>query len=788
MKSRSVTLLVGLALVTSATLALEVLFTRLLSVVTWYSLAFLVIAMGLFGLTAGALHVYLGGSEYEEEKLPEALARAARWFSLAVPPSLAFLLAVPLSTAPVFTTVVLFLGFSAAIALPFYPAGIVVAAALTRTRLPVGRVYAVDLVGAAAGAPLVSLALGAFGAETSILLVGVVAAVASVTFASAGTDDSAKRAGKRVLVLMCGLALANALSTHGMKPIWVKGRQDVQRYDFELWNSHSRIRMWDAGTVPAMMWGTGSKCTVPPIAQHVIEIDGGAGTALYEAPESMAGLDFIACDVTDVAAEFRPGGAAAIIGVGGTRDLQAALRTGHAPVYGIEFNSRILELLRGPVGKKSGVPTHPSVRLVEDEGRSYMARTNEHFRLIQASLVDTWAATGAGAHALGENGLYTVEAWRTFLDRLEPEGVLTISRWAQEAERLTSLAMGTVLDAGYAHPRRHVAFVATPAVVTVLVSKSELSAADVARLQGIADERGFLLVGPETPVTDPAIQRMLDAPSRAELDRVTLTRDTDYRPPTDDRPYFFNVLPVEAAWRTVRLVNMGTIEGNLLATRTLVLAFLASLALVTSAIVVPLVRRARPRGAPGGTLSAGIAYFLLIGVGFMLVEVALLQRLGLVLGQPAYSLVVVVTSLVGGTGLGALASDRLPLDRAPACYVFPLVLAAAVAALAALSPAFAAFALPREIPVRIAYSVAITAGLGALLGVAFPAGMRLATRPLPDEAPWFWGMNGVGSVLASSVAVMLAERWGLRITLFTGALCYVLVLIPVAVLVRARRA
>jgi hypothetical protein len=244
---------------------------------------------------------------------------------------------------------------------------------------------------------------------------------------------------------------------------------------------------------------------------------------------------------------------------------------------------------------------------------------------------------------------------------------------------------------------------------------------------------------------------------------------------------------VEAAWRTVPLLNMGSIEGNLLATRTLVLSFLASFILVVGTIVLPLVRRARPRGDVGPTLAAGIAYFLLIGVGFMLAEVALLQRLGLILGQPTYSLVVVVTSLVAGTGLGALVSDRLPLDRAPLCYVFPLVLSVSVASLGWFSPAFAAFALPQEIPARIGWSIAVTGGLGVLLGVAFPAGMRLATAPLPDEAPWFWGMNGVGSVLASSAAVMLAERYGLRVTLFCGAACYVFLLLPIAVLTRGRR-
>src|SRR5690348_319621 len=142
---RPIPFLIGLALVTSATLALEVLDTRLLSVITWYSFAYLVIAMGLCGLTAGAVHVYLSPEPFEGDKLAGSLARASRRFALAIPVSLALLLVVPLTMAPVATTVFVFIAFAAALALPFYPAGVVVAAALTRTNIAVGRVYAVDL-------------------------------------------------------------------------------------------------------------------------------------------------------------------------------------------------------------------------------------------------------------------------------------------------------------------------------------------------------------------------------------------------------------------------------------------------------------------------------------------------------------------------------------------------------------------------------------------------------------------------------------------------------------------
>jgi len=775
--------LLGLALVTTATLALEMLQTRLLSVITWYSLAFLVIAMGLFGLTAGALHVYLRPEEFAGKALGTVLARRTRHFAFAIPVSLVLVLCIPLTTAPIATTFVLFVLFGLSLALPFYPAGIVVAAALTRTALPVGRVYAVDLIGAALGAPMMPLVLMWVDGETAILCVACIAALGACAFAAAAADAGAVRASRWALALTAAFALANGATRYGLQPLWVKGHLDVQEYDAELWNSHSRIRAWPKMNDIAPLWGGGLRCTPPRIDFRVLEIDAGAGTAMYDAPSSMAGLDFLSCDVTDVANLLRPGGSAAIIGVGGTRDLQAALVAEHRPVYGIELNGRMLELIRGPIGQATGIPLHPDVRLVHDEGRSYFSRSRDHFRIIQASLIDTWAATGAGAHALGENGLYTVEAWRTFMERLEPDGVFTVSRWTQETSRVASLSVAALLASGAQVPRAQLVLVRTPMVVTAILARQPFSAADVTRLRQIADEKGFIvMVAPGVAVEDPGLAAIVDATSREALERVTWSKLADNRPPTDDRPYFFNVLPIEAAWRTIEpVVNMGSIPGNQIATRTLALSFISSVFLVLAAIVVPLGLRARPRGQSKRGMYAGIGYFALIGAGFMLAEVTLLQRLSLMLGDPNSSLIVVLSSLVASTGLGSLLSDRLELTRAPLCYVYPLVIAAALVLCALAWPMVSAFAVGQSHAARLGLAVGLTASLGCLFGLAFPAGMRFAQAGHSAETPWFWGMNGVGSVLASSVAVIISQRWGLTITLLVAAGSYVLLLVPIAV-------
>lgn len=780
--------LLGLLMVTAATLALEVLDTRLLSVVTWYSLAFFVIAMGLCGLTAGAVRVYLRPEEYAPERLSRSLARAGLWFAWSVPVSFVLLLVVPLRVEAVATTALLFLVFSIALALPFYPAGVIVAAAVTRTKFPVGRVYAVDLLGAALGAPLVPLALHATDGGTAILLCGTFGALAAMAFARAGGDKSFERKALATLVALGIVTTANGISDRGLVPLWFKERPaDYSAVEKELWNSHSLVQVFKAAEAPAMFWGLGAKCVAPVITQRLLVIDGHAGTPLYHAPEGLEQLRFLECDVTDVANLLRPGGPAAVIGVGGSRDIQASLLSGHAPVVGVELNGRMLQILRGPMGEPTHVADHPSVELVHDDARSYFAHTQRHFRVIQASLIDTWAATGAGAHALGENGLYTLEAWRSFLQHLEPSGVFTVSRWSSvETARMMALASAALLEIGAKRPADHMAMVTAGLVTTLIVGKEPLSPADEETLGRIAAEKGFFLqIVPSRTPAAPRIRRVLEADSLEAINRTSLQDLLDFRPATDDRPFFFNVLRFRSLWHELPEVAGGTIQGNLLATRTLGLAFIASFVLAIVAIVGPLAYRARPRGRAAPGLYAGLSYFCLIGVGFMLTEIGLLQRLSLVLGHPIYSLIVVLSSLVAAAGLGSLLSDRLPLDRSPWCYVFPLVIAAWIATLALAWPGVAARFTAAPLGVRIAFSVAVTASLGVTLGVAFPAGMRMVRATHDEETPWFWGLNGVGSVIASSGAILIALSYGLTVLLLVGAGCYLLLSVAVLAFRRA---
>jgi hypothetical protein len=775
---RAAPLFAGLAAATAGTLALEVLLTRLLSVLTWYSLAFLVIGMGLFGLTAGAVEVYLHPDRYAPDRLAASLADRAFQGAIAMPAAFALLLVVPLRVESVATTGVLFLVFSALIAVPFVFVGAAVSAALTRSGLPVGRLYAVDLLGAAVGAPLVPAMLDVLDAGSAIVLTGAITAAASVGFARAGGDARRSRRGVIAAAVLCALAAANGSSLNGLVPLWVKGRTEERAViEHEAWNSHSRVQVTKQGVAPAGLWGAGAKCAPPLVLQRWLNIDGDASSPLY-AVEDPAKLAFLSCDVTTFVHALRPTGPAAIVGVGGSRDIQAALTAGHRPVVGVELNGRILELLRGPLGAATKIATHPDVELIHDDGRSWMTRTDREFSVVQMSLIDTWAATGAGAHALAENGLYTVDAWRAFMARLAPGGVLTVSRWFvggvhDETTRILALAVATLQERGVTAPRRHLIMASSGAISTLLLSRDPFTPEDLGRAVAAAGQYGFtILVGPGA-VESPQLARILDAKDRATLDAITLSPTLDLRPPTDERPFFFNILRARA-WLLTLPADAVTLEGNKRATQALVFAFLSSLALAAAAIVVPLVRRARPRGKVGARLASALGYFALIGVAFMLVEIGLLQRLSVVLGHPAFSLLVVLSSLVASAGLGSLASDRLPLTGTRGRFALSVVLAALLVGTSVVLPAWAPRLAPLALSQRIAFAAAFTGVLGFPMGMAFPVGMRTYAADLGEETPWLWGINGVAGVIASSGAVMLALESGISSLFVTAAVGYAL--------------
>jgi len=788
-------LLTGLFLTTLATLQLEVLDSRLLSVLTWYHLAFLAVSVAMLGMSAGAVMVYLRAEAFEGDSARRQLVRFGTAFALSIPLSLAFNLYVPIPVLDAATTSdILRLAVSIGVlTLPFFLSGVVVTVALTRILAGIGTLYAFDLLGASLGALAIVPLLAWLDLPSAILLAGALAAAGACSFARVQRAGGARMAAVTAAALVA-LVGWNLFGSPALGVRYSKGRPlSGERIAFERWNDHSYVVAMRGREGRPFYWGAGRGAEDFREVTVELVIDGEAGTSITQWDGRPESLDWVQYDVTSLPYHLRRGGDAAVIGVGGGRDLLAALWAGSARVVGIELNGIFLDLLRGRARAFAAIVDQPAVELVHDEARSALTRSDERFDVLQMSLIDTWAATGAGAFTLSENGLYTVNAWRVFLERLKPDGIFSVSRWfapgdVSETHRLVVLAVASLLERGARDPARQLVLVSRGSVATLLVSATPFSEVDLGRVREVAARFGFELRAlPGEAPSDPGLRRILASQTPEALAVAARHPHFDFSAPSDERPYFFNILRPGSFALFARGAGAidgveGVLAGNLRATLTLLALFGIAAVLVVAILFVPLLWVGRP-AMSARSFGLSLLYFSLIGMGFMLIQVPFLQRFAVFLGHPTYTFSVILATMILFAGLGSLWSDRVAILETRLVWAIPLGVACLVVALNATLQGILDAAVELSLPGRCAVVVGCVAPVSTLLGFCFPFGIRLVGGVSQAATAWMWGVNGAAGVLASIAAVGISMWAGIDTSLTIAAIFYAL-LAAVAVALR----
>lgn len=766
----------AIALVSFAVLFYQVAITRVLSVVLWYHFAFLSISLALLGVGAPGVWYALRPPREGARGLGAVLLAAGAALPLSV---LAVTRGMGLlrrgadlrDTAGGFLDAPVLLAVGA-ILVPFLLLGAAVCRLLLDAEgRSIGARYGADLLGATAGAVVV------------VPLMRVVPTPALLAASGFLPLAAALAVGRRVRSATVVAAVLAATLAWG-EPFRLRHTKKYEETGpilLEKWTPTGRITVFPGvfhqrDPDEAFAWGMGSRWEPRDVEQLWIEQDGSAGTPITRWTGDPEELSHLFYDVTSLACQIRRPRTVCVIGAGGGRDVLAAQLAGARQVDAVELNPEILRAVREPFAEFAGdLYRMPGVRPIVSEGRSFLTRTSARYDLLQISMVDSWAATSAGAFALSENYLYTVDSFRLYWDRLSDDGILSVSRWMMaqhlvEGLRVVLLAKEALQQAGVTEPGRHLAVVQGTAVATLLVSRRPFDEADLAAIDRVAETRGFVRhwpPGPGTPRNSPI-------PPLLRLGKAAFAeRGLDLEPPTDDRPFFFQAVPIIGHVDPALLAQLSVNEQSVILLRRLV-AVVAGLALLLFLVPFLLARRLAAR-----EFWKGSGYFVAIGLAFLLVEAAWVQRFILYLGHPSYATTVVLAALLAGAGMGSFAARRTPIGRAAAWgLALPLFLGAVNGL---LGPAFRE-TLGWAFPARVLLSVALLAPSGFLMGFAFPLGM---VRFGDAAKAWFWALNGAFSVLGSVSSLALAMLVGHTAVAWIGAACYVA---AVALFARGRRA
>ena len=782
--SKRLLLALGVLLTSLSVLTLEITVTRIASIVMYYHFSFLAVSLALLGLGIGGIYVFLFSRRLPVEQLGRYATMAcllqAACALLALTVLLSLRLNLSVSWAWLFSPAgAQFLLVIGLLIVPFFFGGIALSLVLRHYSAQVNWLYFADLLGAGLGCLFIILAFDWLGGITSVFLVALLPIAAAAMFALFANDRKLLPLTLTLGVVLIALGTLNA-PTQWLRIRFPKGEVETTPV-YEKWNAYSRVAVYPPNLLSKNFERWDADKAVP-VDRMGIDIDAGAWTSIVHFDGNLDKLAYLRGDIAAVPYRLTPKQNVLIIGSGGGQDVLIALLFGTRRVTAVEMNPIMFTIVNDRFGDFSGhVYQRPEVKAVIDEARSFIRHSPEHYDIIQATLVDTFAASVAGAYALSENYLYTQEAFGDYWDHLNDDGILAMTRWYQEppAEifRLTTLALAVMREHNVPNPEKHIVITRQEFRATFLLKKSEFTQVEIAALQAAEEEGAFEVIYTPLAAADSDFKKLLAQPTE-----FVRAYPANIAAPTDDKPFFFYfVKPSDNPFSTLSGMFQGENEpSTLLAT---LFVFLLALALLF--IFLPLGAFA---GAAIKNHWSALIYFACLGLGFILIEIALIQRFILFLGHPIYALAVILFALLFFGGIGSYLSGGFADAIRPRAHA--IVLLGLIVLLFIYDTAFPWFIstfIGLDTGARIILTIGLLCPLGLLMGMPFPLGIKSVGMTASVLIPWLWGVNGALSVVGSVFAAIVAINFGLRVTFLIGTLVYALAWIVVLYQNAARR-
>lgn len=781
-------------IVSAVGIAYQLALMRILSIAQWHHFAYMIISIAMLGFGAsGTVLAMLRGRISGHELRLLRFATALLAVSLVACHALAQRIpfeTFELTTQPrqFFWLACLYLVF----AVPFLLVATCIALGLFLVPRHVGRVYGTNMIGSGVGAlMLVGLLYAVHPARLPALLAAPVAAV--YVLLSLRSRRALARGG--VLFTFVILATINILPglDQNVRMSAYKGLSYAQQFpDAQIVAERVNPLAVVTALESKQIRETPGQISNYPMSelgelpeQIGLFFDAGGVSPVNRYKDGFAAFRWLDYVTSAVAYRLVERPHVLVVGAGGGTDILGAFVHDARHVTALEVNPAVPAMIEDEFAAFSGNPyAWDTVTPIIAEGRAYLQASDQRFDLVQIALLDSFTASAAGVHALSESYLYTVEALALYLDRLNENGVLAITRWLKMPPRDTLKLFATAVEAceraGIANPAQHLVFIRSWNTGTIVVSRAPLAAPQIAAVRQFCNDRWFdLCYLPGLRADETNRYTILETPLYFNFAHAVLFGDRErtyddalfyLRPATDDRPYFFQFFK----WASLRrlLSGMGVewvpfVEwGYLTLIATLAQAVLAGAVLV----LLPLVPLRRVSSA-GSIVSTGL-YFTALGLGYMFLEIAFIQKFMLFLAYPVYAVAVVLTAFLVFSGLGCFAANRVRNRRGVA-------VAAVVAGIVALAVVYQAClnavihtcaALPDA--AKILIGIALLAPLAFLMGIPFPVGLQWISERAPALLPWVWSVNGCASVVGACLATTLAVHFGFQTVVIIAASMY----------------
>lgn len=777
-------------LVSSATLVFEISLTRVFSVAQWYHFAFMTVSLALLGFGASGTFLALFPRLLRRD-LPRFVGVLCILFSISVVGSYLVSNYVPFDSYQIAydrRQIVYLSLYYLSLAVPFLFTGLSLGLLFAAMPDKAGQIYFANLTGSGLGCLGALAGLSLVGGEGTIILASLLGTFAAVSLAY-----------RRWWVLL-GVALTFSgllgfclwrtpefleIKLSPYKALSQAVRHPQASLVYRRWNAFSRIDVVESETIRSAPGLSYAFPGAPPPQKGVFTDGGNLSPLTAASPGTDQGfLDYLLASLPyDLVSHPH----VLILEPGAGLDVLLAIHSGSSDVVAVDSNPLVIEVVRDEYAEFGGnLYARPEVEVVAEDGRSYVRRSNQPFDLIQISLDDNFSPVTSGAYSLSENYLYTTEGFVDYLSHLAPGGLLVVHRWLQtppsESLRTFALGLSALEKFGVDDPAQHLVALRSLYTGLLLIKRDAFTPQEIGIIRNFSQDKRFdLIYYPGISYEEVNRYSILEEPyyfnTYTELlesqDRGAFYAGYpfDVTPPSDDHPFFFHYFRWEQTRQIMR--TLGKIwqpfggSGYFVLLALLILALFASLLL----ILLPLVSlQGRGEVREGGRF---FLYFLLLGIGYLFIEIPLLQRFILFLGHPTYAFATVLFAILTFSGLGSLVSARLSLRKALGGLI------AAIVSYPFVLPHLFQLLLGGALVFRVMASVVMLAPLGFLMGFPFPLGIGLTDRIAPRLIPWAWGVNGCASVLSSILAVMIAVSSGFSRVLLFGGVAYALALVAI---------